>query len=101
MFHWFIVIIFWFFICFNAKANVIKELDNEYQIKCYVSKNSKIHRKYRGYTKSKWKSCFRLEQDYNNEKETNKKLLKKVNDSEKLIKESEEKRKEKTWENTR
>ena len=76
----------------NAKAKVIKELDNEYQTKCeHQKKIVKVIKKMEDKIKQNEKAVFELEKEYNHQKETNKKLLENVQESEKLMKESEEK----------
>ena len=77
----------------NAKAKVIKELDNEYQTKCeHQKKIVKVIKKMEDTIKKNEKAVLELEKEYNNQKETNKKLLENVAESEKLMKESEEKK---------
>ena len=77
----------------NAKAKVIKELDNEYQTKCeHQKKIVKVIKKMEDKIKQNEKAVFELEKEYNHQKETNKKLLENVQESEKLMKESEEKK---------
>ena len=77
----------------NAKAKVIKELDNEYQTKCeHQKKIVKAIKKMEDKIKQNEKAVFELEKEYNHQKDTNKKLLENVQESEKLIKESEEKK---------
>ena len=77
----------------NAKAKVIKELDNEYQTKCeHQKKIVKVIKKMEDTIKKNEKAVLELEKEYNNQKEINKKLIDNVAESEKLMKESEEKK---------
>ena len=77
----------------NAKAKVIKELDNEYQTKCeHQKKIIKVIKKMEDTIKKNEKAVLELEKEYNNQKEANKKLMDSVVESEKLMKESEEKK---------
>ena len=77
----------------NAKAKVIKELDNEYHTKCeHQRKIVKVIKKMEDTIKRNEKAVFELENEYNNQKEANKKLMENVAESEKQLKESEEKK---------
>ena len=58
----------------NAKAKVIKELDTEYQTKCeHQKKIVRVIKKMEDTIKKNEKAVLELEQEYNNQKECNKK----------------------------
>ena len=74
----------------NATAKVLKELDNEYQLKCgHQKKIMKVIKKMEVEIKKNEKIILDLEEEFNIQKDKNKKLKEQENESEKKMKETE------------
>ena len=75
----------------NATTKVLKELDNEYQLKCgHQKKISRVIHKMEENIKKNEKIIQDLEEEYNFQKEKNKKIKEKLEESEKNMKEAED-----------
>jgi hypothetical protein len=75
----------------NATTKVLKELDNEYQLKCgHQKKISRVIHKMEENIKKNEKIIQDLEEEYNIQKEKNKKIKEKLEESQKNMKESED-----------
>ena len=78
----------------NATTKVLKELDNEYQLKCeHQKKILKIINKMEEEIKKNEKIISDLEEEYNSQKDKNKKLKEEADKSEKDMKENEQEKK--------
>ena len=74
----------------NATTKVLKELDNEYQLKCgHQKKIMKVIKKMEDEIKKNEKIILDLEEEFNIQKDKNKKLKEQENENEKKMKETE------------